>query len=116
MTFCYPELVTSPTRDCVLSEARGSALDTTDHFTTVFCASLPSGLFRGDEEAARLARRLMDPYVAMGCEPTWTCAPYQLPERPGPGEHVTWAGSNAIVFANSVLGAHRPTIGAWMLL
>ena len=40
MTFCHPELVTSPTRDCVLSEARGSALDATDHFTTVFCASL----------------------------------------------------------------------------
>ena len=36
MTFCHPELVTSPTRDCVLSEARGSALDATDHFTTVF--------------------------------------------------------------------------------
>ena len=26
-----------------------------------------------------------------GCEPTWTCAPYQLPERPGPGEHIAWA-------------------------
>jgi predicted aconitase len=42
---------------------------------------LHPGLFRGDEEAARQARRLMDAYVAMGCEPTWTCAPYQLPER-----------------------------------
>ena len=29
------------------------------------------------------ARRQMDAYVAMGCQPTWTCAPYQLPERPG---------------------------------
>ena len=25
------------------------------------------------------ARRLMEVYEAMGCEPTWTCAPYQLP-------------------------------------
>jgi predicted aconitase len=65
---------------------------------------LHPGLFRGDEETACLARRLMDAYVAMGCEPTWTCAPYQLPERPGLGEHVAWAESNAIVFANSVLG------------
>jgi predicted aconitase len=40
---------------------------------------LHPGLFRGDEETARLARRLMDAYVAMGCEPT--CAPYQLPDR-----------------------------------
>jgi predicted aconitase len=53
----------------------------------------------------------MNAYVAMGCEPTWTCAPYQLPERPGPGEHVAWAESNAIVFANSVLGARTDRYG-----
>ena len=72
---------------------------------------LHPGLFRGDEEMAHLARKLMDAYVAMGCEPTWTCAPYQLPERPGPGEHVAWAESNAIVFANSVLGARTDRYG-----
>jgi len=72
---------------------------------------LHPGLFRGDEETARLARRLMDAYVAMGCEPTWTCAPYQLPERPSPGEHIAWAESNAIVFANSVLGARTERYG-----
>ncbi len=68
-------------------------------------------LFRGDDETRREARALMDSYVAMGCEPTWTCAPYQRPDelRPSLGEHVAWAESNAIVFANSVLGArtHR---------
>jgi predicted aconitase len=72
---------------------------------------LHPGLFRGDEETARLARKLMDAYVAMGCEPTWTCAPYQLPERPDAGEHVAWAESNAIVFANSVLGARTDRYG-----
>jgi len=61
--------------------------------------------YRGDPETARAARRLMDAYVAMGCRETWTCAPYQLPERPGFGQHVAWAESNAIVFVNSVLGA-----------
>ena len=30
---------------------------------------------------------LMDSYVAMGARATWTCAPYQLPTRPGLGEH-----------------------------
>ena len=54
---------------------------------------------------------LMDAYVAMGCRPTWTCAPYQLPERPALGEHVAWAESNAIVFANSVLGARTGRYG-----
>jgi predicted aconitase len=67
--------------------------------------------FRGDPETATAARRLMDAYVAMGCRQTWTCAPYQLPERPGFGEHVAWAESNAIVFANSVLGARTARYG-----
>jgi predicted aconitase len=67
--------------------------------------------FRGDPGTAAAARRLMDAYVAMGCRPTWTCAPYQLPERPGFGEHVAWAESNAIVFANSVLGARTARYG-----
>jgi predicted aconitase len=67
--------------------------------------------YRGDPETARAARRLMDAYVAMGCRETWTCAPYQLPERPAFGEHVAWAESNAIVFVNSVLGARTGRYG-----
>lgn len=31
--------------------------------------------FRGDEDVRIDARRLMDGYVALGCVPTWTCAP-----------------------------------------
>jgi hypothetical protein len=65
----------------------------------------------GDEATRRNARRLMDAYVAMGCRPTWTCAPYQLPDRPAFGEHVAWAESNAIVFCNSVLGARTNRYG-----
>lgn len=57
------------------------------------------------------ARALMDAYTAMGCRPTWTCAPYQLASRPERGEHVAWAESNAIVFANSVLGARTERYG-----
>ena len=65
---------------------------------------LHPGLVR-DRELAQAGRELMAAYVALGCTPTFTCAPYQLPDRPGLGEHVAWAESNAIVFANSVLGA-----------
>ena len=64
-----------------------------------------------DPVIAADARAMMDAYVSMGCRPTWTCAPYQLPERPGLGEHVAWAESNAIVFANSVLGARTGRYG-----
>ena len=68
-------------------------------------------LYRVDTDVAMLARRQMDAYIAMGCMPTWTCAPYQLPNRPELGEHVAWAESNAIVFANSVLGARTNRYG-----
>ena len=44
-----------------------------------------------DDDTRSRAKRQMDAYVAMGCRPTWTCAPYQLPERPALGEHVAWA-------------------------
>ena len=67
--------------------------------------------YRGDTGTAANARRQMDAYVAMGCRPTWTCAPYQLPERPAFGQHVAWAESNAIVFCNSVLGARTDRYG-----
>ena len=53
----------------------------------------------------------MDGYVALGCEPTWTCAPYQAEIRPAFGEQIAWAESNAIVFANSVLGARTHRYG-----
>jgi predicted aconitase len=66
---------------------------------------------RADPETATRARRLMDAYVAMGCRPTWTCAPYQLADRPAFGEQIAWAESNAIVFANSVLGARTNRYG-----
>jgi predicted aconitase len=68
-------------------------------------------LVRLDQGTRTAARRLMDAYVAIGCRPTWTCAPYQLPDRPAFGEHVAWAESNAIVFANSVLGARTDRYG-----
>jgi predicted aconitase len=67
--------------------------------------------YRGNVETAANARRQMDAYVAMGCRATWTCAPYQLPERPAFGQHVAWAESNAIVFCNSVLGARTDRYG-----
>lgn len=71
-------------------------------------------LVRLDRATADDARELMDAYVALGCRPTWTCAPYQLPERPRLGEQVAWGESNAIVFANSVLGARTERYGDFL--
>jgi predicted aconitase len=68
-------------------------------------------LVRLEDDTRDRAKRLMDTYLGMGCRPTWTCAPYQLPDRPAFGEHLAWAESNAIVFANSVLGARTNRYG-----
>jgi predicted aconitase len=54
---------------------------------------------------AAAAHRQMVAYRSMGVEPTWTCAPYQTQWKPAFGQQVAWGESNAIVFANSVLGA-----------
>jgi hypothetical protein len=54
---------------------------------------------------AHKAHRQMLAYQSMGCIPTWTCAPYQTEMRPSFGQQIAWGESNAIVFANSVLGA-----------
>jgi predicted aconitase len=71
-------------------------------------------LFRGPAEFAEQARRLTTAYVSLGCLPTFTCAPYQLPGRPGYGEHVAWAESNAIAFGNSVLGVRTERNGDFL--
>ena len=52
-------------------------------------------LYHGDPEESERGRQLADLYEAMGCKPTWTCAPYLLEERPNFGEEVVWAESNA---------------------
>ena len=51
------------------------------------------------------ARRQMAAYQGMGAVPTWTCAPYQTEHKPVFGQQIAWGESNAIVFANSVIGA-----------
>lgn len=69
-------------------------------------------LFRGDRHVADRGRLLMERYRSLGARPTFTCAPYQLPEaRPEFGEQVAWGESNAIAFCNSVLGARTNRYG-----
>src|SRR5438270_122166 len=56
------------------------------------------------EWAAKAARQMLA-YEKMGAVPTWTCAPYQTHMRPSFGQQIAWGESNAIAFANSVIGA-----------
>jgi predicted aconitase len=68
-------------------------------------------LFRGSDSLRSAGRQLMEAHLALGCEPSFTCAPYQLKHRPRLGDQIAWAESNAIVFANSVLGARTNRYG-----
>ncbi|KRB23623.1 MULTISPECIES: aconitase X [Mesorhizobium] len=57
------------------------------------------------------ARRLMKAHLELGCQATFTCAPYQTRFRPEFGQQIAWGESNAIVFANSVIGARTNRYG-----
>jgi predicted aconitase len=68
-------------------------------------------LFRGPTEDAENGAKLMRAHVELGCSPTFTCAPYQSVHRPRFGTQIAWGESNAIVFANSVIGARTNRYG-----
>ena len=64
----------------------------------------PSGILPAQAELTSL-------YQKLGCIATLTCAPYQRSSRPSLGDDIAWAESNAIAFANSVLGARTDRYG-----
>ncbi len=69
---------------------------------------------RAGAHRAEMAYRQMAAYRRLGCQPTWTCAPYQAGHRPAFGEHVAWGESSAVAFANSVLGAKTNRYGDFL--
>ena len=66
------------------------------------------------EAFAAKAIRQAKAYTDMGCIPTWTCAPYQGYLTPRFGQQIAWGESNAIAYANSVLGARTERYGDFM--
>ncbi|MGH6814897.1 MAG: aconitase X [Hyphomicrobiaceae bacterium] len=73
-----------------------------------------AGRSRLDGSRRAMALRQMRAYEALGCAPTWTCAPYQAGHRPAPGTDVAWGESNAVAFCNSVLGARTNRYGDFL--
>ena len=67
-----------------------------------------------DRQYAARARRLGEAYVRMGAKPTFTCAPYQTSDAPQFGEQIAWSESNAVAFANSVIGARSNRYGDYL--
>ncbi|HET9659398.1 MAG TPA: aconitase X catalytic domain-containing protein [Thermomicrobiales bacterium] len=67
-----------------------------------------------DPSFATNARRLGSAYVRMGAVPTFTCAPYQTEWAPSFGEQIAWSESNAVAYANSVIGARSNRYGDYL--
>jgi predicted aconitase len=67
--------------------------------------------FGVNEDFAHKAIRQAKAYTDMGCIPTWSCAPYQGYLTPRFGQQIAWGESNAICYANSVLGARTNRYG-----
>lgn len=57
-----------------------------------------------DESFYEKQMRVLRALEKLGVELTLTCTPYYL-ETPGFGDHLAWAESSAVVYANSVIGA-----------
>jgi predicted aconitase len=50
----------------------------------------------------------------MGAVPAFTCAPYQTEAAPVFGEQIAWSESNAVAYANSVIGARSNRYGDYL--
>lgn len=57
------------------------------------------------EDFARQQLAVIEAYERLGVRTTCTCTPYLVGNVPRLGEHVAWAESSAVSYANSVLGA-----------
>ena len=57
------------------------------------------------EDFARDQMRVLDAFARMGVITTCSCTPYLFGNTPHFGEHIAWAESSAVCYANSVLGA-----------
>jgi len=69
---------------------------------------------QADPVALSEARELADLYLQLGCEPLWTCAPYQLTGGPGFGDQIVGSESNAVAYYNSVVGARTNKYGDFL--
>ncbi len=68
-----------------------------------------------DEGFAEKQARVVKALISMGVEAALTCTPY-LYGKVGLGEHLAWAESNAVLYANSILGARTNREGGPLAL
>lgn len=85
--------------------------------TTVNAISVDKQRWRShhvDKDFAQKAIRLAEQFERLGAKPTFSCTPYVFSDAPQHGEDIVWAESNAITYANSVLGARTNRHGDFL--
>ncbi|MCK5772478.1 MAG: aconitase X catalytic domain-containing protein [Thermoplasmata archaeon] len=68
-----------------------------------------------DPAFAEKQGRIIELYSSLGVQTTCTCIPYEIFSRVHPvgfGDHIAWGESNAVIYANSMLGARTNREGA----
>ncbi|MHC1637307.1 MAG: aconitase X [Candidatus Nezhaarchaeales archaeon] len=63
-------------------------------------------LFNVDDHFFKRQMEIIKLLELMGVEPTLTCTPYYVDNKPKKGDHLAWAESSAVVYVNSVIGAY----------
>ena len=63
-------------------------------------------LFDVDETFFEKQLEIIKSLEAMGVQPSLTCTPYYSDNKPRRGDHIAWAESSAVIYANSVIGAY----------
>lgn len=79
----------------------------------------PTGMDRENWNAMSIPKRfvtkqqaVIKAYENLGVSTECTCVPYLIGNTPECGEHIAWAESSAVLYANSVLGARTNMEGA----
>lgn len=98
------ELQGSGTKVTVFTTANPYSLALTPDFCKLF-----------EEHVIAKQRRIVDILKKMGVAESFTCTPYLL-RTPKQGEHLAWAESNAVLYANSVLDAYTNREGGIVAL
>jgi len=68
------------------------------------CADIDSNPYGIDERTILNQRRIVEAFRKIGVDTTLSCTPYEE-HQPLLGEHIAWAESSAVIYANSIFGA-----------
>ncbi len=72
--------------------------------------------YKLDDKFIENQRSIKNSYEKMGAIPSYSCIPYEIFDVPKPGTHVSFAESNAAIYANSFSGLKTNKEGAFSAL